>query len=123
MNEDKTALSYWFPKLEAAGLPVPKTILIDMPEDAQKYVWGLFDGKEGGDTRSIDAFVAELATACSSVGYPAFLRTDHTSGKHNWKKACFVPDGNDLGSHVFRYCRVFGDGRDFRPAMVPMGSA
>ena len=32
---DKTALSYWFPKLEAAGLPVPKTVLLEMPLEAQ----------------------------------------------------------------------------------------
>ena len=28
--KDRTALSYWFPKIEAAGLPVPKTILVKM---------------------------------------------------------------------------------------------
>lgn len=34
---DKTALSYWFPKLDAAGIPVPKTILLDMPIKAQEH--------------------------------------------------------------------------------------
>lgn len=88
---DPTALSFWFPKLEAAGLPVPRTILLEMPDEAQASIWHAFDGKdyEGG---ALALFAAEIARACATVGYPAFLRTDHTSGKHGWKRNCHVPD-------------------------------
>jgi hypothetical protein len=41
---DKTALSYWFPKLVEAGIPVPKTKIVKMPDKAQKVIWKLFDG-------------------------------------------------------------------------------
>jgi hypothetical protein len=48
---DKTALSYWFPKLVEAGIPVPKTKIIQMPEKAQKVIWKLFD--EASPTGSV----------------------------------------------------------------------
>jgi hypothetical protein len=35
MRRQKTALSHWFPKIEAAGIPVPKTTIITMPKAAQ----------------------------------------------------------------------------------------
>lgn len=47
MTIDKTALSYWFPKIEAAGIPVPRTMIFKMPADAQAVIWGGFDGKKG----------------------------------------------------------------------------
>jgi hypothetical protein len=40
---DKTALSYWYPKLVEAGIPVPKTTIIKMPLEAQKVPWKWFD--------------------------------------------------------------------------------
>jgi hypothetical protein len=81
---DKTALSYWYPKLVEAGIPVPRTKIIKMPEKAQKVIWELFDGNStnGGDTVE---FMAELATAAAEMGFPCFLRTDHTSAKHGWE--------------------------------------
>jgi hypothetical protein len=41
---DKTALSYWYPKLVEAGIPVPRTKIVKMPDKARKVIWKLFDG-------------------------------------------------------------------------------
>jgi hypothetical protein len=35
------------------------------------------------------------------MGFPCFLRTDHTSGKHNWSRTCFVTDPAKVAHHVF----------------------
>ena len=50
----RNALPYWFPRIEAAGLPVPRTTIARMPLAAQEDVWALFDGNDGdgGMTRS-----------------------------------------------------------------------
>lgn len=108
MNEqriDKTALSFWFPIIERAGLPVPKTIMIDMPVQAQECIWKGFDGEDGNEeqTAALVAFIAEVGTAARSLGLPAFLRSDHTSGKHDWKKTCYLDsdDPHKIGSHLF----------------------
>lgn len=96
---DKTALSYWFPKIQAAGLPVPRTTIVQMPKAAQEDVWAAFDGNEGPG--GMAAFCDMLRAAMEPMGYPCFLRTDHTSGKHNWNRTCFVTDPAKVGAHVF----------------------
>ena len=71
---DKTALSYWYPKLVEAGIPVPRTKIVKMPIEAQKVIWGWFDGKEGDGAEK--PFFAELRSAMQDMGFPCFLRTE-----------------------------------------------
>lgn len=95
---DKTALSYWFPKLLAAGLPVPRTTIIPMPTAAQEDICAAFDGQDG--TGAVKPFFDMLAAAAGEFGFPCFLRTDHTSAKHSWKRSCFLPSADDIPGHV-----------------------
>jgi hypothetical protein len=97
---DKTALSYWFPKLVEAGIPVPRTKIIHMPEKAQKVIWEMFDGNESNRGDALE-FAAELTTAGAEMGMPFFLRTDHTSAKHGWEDTCFVKSIETTMSHVY----------------------
>lgn len=96
---DKTALSYWFPKLVDAGLPVPETRFCVMPQAAREAVFALLWG-ENADQSPVEPFLAELRGQAERIGAPIFLRTDHTSGKHQWSEACFVRDLDNLGAHV-----------------------
>lgn len=98
---DKTALSYWFPKIEAAGLPVPRTKIMAMPLKTQEQIWAAFDGEEGPNPGSLLAFSKEIAAAAEPFGFPFFLRTDHTSGKHSWEQTCFVAKAADIASHLY----------------------
>lgn len=100
---DKTALSYWFPFIEAARLPVPKTKIIVMPALAQECIWAAFDGQDGNPEQksALETFFGEVRSAAEAFGLPCFLRTDHTSGKHNWERTCFVRSVEDIPSHVF----------------------
>lgn len=95
---DPTAMSYWFPKIEAAGLPVPRTKLFKMPADVQQEIWEAFDGKPS-EGRIAD-FAKQVAVLAADFAYPIFLRTDHTSGKHEWKRTCFVTRPEDIASHL-----------------------
>lgn len=97
---NKTALSYWFPIIESAGLPVPKTKILRMPEEVAKEIWGIFDGIEPKGL--VQPFFDEIDIAANAYGYPCFLRTDLTSGKHFWKDTCFLESAKDIASHVFR---------------------
>lgn len=95
---DLTCMSYWLAKLEAAGLPVPRTTLVPMPREAFRDVFRLFDGKElEGPGHE---FLEKLDCAAAAIGYPVFLRTGQTSGKHSWARTCYVTDPNRLLSHV-----------------------
>lgn len=96
--DDRTALSYWFPKLVAAGLPVPETRLFSMPPEAERDIWNLFDGKSTDN--GISAFIWQLSAVATDMGFPIFLRTDHTSGKHEWNKTCYVTKAEDIAEHI-----------------------
>jgi len=95
--QDSTRLSYWFPLIEAAGLPVPKTVIVRAIGDLTV----LLDGKK---PVGWEPFLVELSEATDGIGYPCFLRTDYGSGKHRWRDTCFVPSRDVLGQHVYNLC-------------------
>lgn len=100
-NEDPSScLSWWFPKVEAAGLPVPKTLIVRAP-DLSPWLERK-DGETLDSNREIGDFLDELHVAALRVAkYPIFLRTGLGSGKHHWKSTCFVRDATHLSDHAF----------------------
>jgi len=89
----RNCLSHWFPLLEAAGLPVPKTVIVKT--DCQLASDEIPDG--------FAEFLGELREAIETVGgCPCFLRTGHTSAKHDWKDTCYLADRTRLAEHVCR---------------------
>lgn len=93
-DRDAACISRWLPLLQASGVPVPDTVIVetDLP------LIRLLDGEALDD----DAFVGQLRAAAIQVGgYPVFLRTGHGSGKHEWKSTCFVERPEDMGQHMF----------------------
>jgi hypothetical protein len=105
---DKTALSYWYPKLAAAKILVPNTTFIDMPRAAQECMWKAFDGEDGSEEQqaAYSAFCDQIAAAGGAMGWPCFLRTDHTSGKHSWKNTCYLTSPAVVKQHVFKSHRI-----------------
>ena len=93
IRQGSTCLSYWFPIIEAAGLPVPKTVIVRAKSDLTM----LLDGQkpEGWET-----LLAEIIDAAKTIGYPCFLRTGYGSGKHQWRDTCFVDQPEVLPLHV-----------------------
>ena len=99
MRDELSRLSYWFPRLEAAGIPVPRTILLDMPREAIGETWDVLDGSRAPRPH-LEAFADQVADAARTVGLPAFLRTDHTSGKHDWQRTCRLVAPQQVLRHV-----------------------
>lgn len=91
--ESHNDLAYWFPRIEAAGLPVPKTILVQTDVE-------LLDLLDGNVPAEFSLFDMAIHHAAAEIGYPCFLRTGYTSGKHDWRGTCHVPDVASLGRHV-----------------------
>jgi hypothetical protein len=93
-NESFNRLSYWFPILEKSGVSVPNTILVKAPDELINII-------DGNKPEGYSKFIEELKQAAECVGYPCFLRTDHTSNKHDWDAACLIGAPKDFGSHVY----------------------
>lgn len=94
MVVDKNDIAYWFPKLLLSEQPVPKTIIIQTDDE----LWEILDGETPAQSSE---FIAELKHAISIIGDPVFLRTGHTSGKHNAKDTCFLESPIMLPSHIY----------------------
>lgn len=92
---DRNCLSFWYPPIAKAGLPVPETIIVQREEGLE----GLIDGKLPAGW---DEFMQALDDAVYRLGPPVFLRTGHGSAKHDWKDTCFVDDRKTLDEHVSR---------------------
>ena len=105
-------LSYWFPLIKEAGLPVPATSMVEMSAEAQEQAWGYFENDTKLD--ALERFVVRLADISSPFSRPFFLRTDLTSAKHDWRETCFVADSARLRDHVLNIiefsimCDLFG---------------
>lgn len=113
MYVDKNSLSYWFPRIGDAKLPVPLTRIVRVPTASiQKDLFRPLDGKEFEGPAKI--WLEVLKLAAEEIGFPCFLRTGHTSGKHDWDRTCYVASAKDLASHVLALiefsetCDVFG---------------
>jgi hypothetical protein len=91
MSQNPTCLSYWYPRIRYAGLPVPRTLIIHAP---------LLLTYEDVPTAGLDDLLWQIDAACGRVGYPAFLRTGLTSAKHDWKESCFIAAHSNIASHV-----------------------
>jgi hypothetical protein len=91
---DRNDLAWWFPRLAASGLRVPKTEIIRFEGDLVALLDGhVVEGFEGL-VQQVQEDVERLG------GYPAFLRTGHGSGKHQWKETCYLKGSEVVASHI-----------------------
>lgn len=95
VDEANNCLSYWYPKLKLAGLPVPDTRIVPAPHDLDNLLDGNLPVGWGG-------FVKDLKDKALVVGggWPVFLRTGYGSGKHLWRQTCYVENVDLIDKHV-----------------------
>ncbi len=104
---DKNCLTYWFPRLLAAGVPVPRTEIVDAGENWQ-HLLGYFDDPNQHPVELANAkavmlpLVDKIRFAAGNVigRGPWFLRTGQGSGKHNWKECCDLRDLDAVENNI-----------------------
>jgi hypothetical protein len=92
-SADRNCLSFWYPPIAKAGLPVPQTIIIQRDEGLEALLDGKLPDRWG-------EFMDALEAAVRKLGPPVFLRTGHGSAKHDWNETCFVDSLDELDRHV-----------------------
>jgi len=93
MRDPRCCISYWFPLLQKTGVPVPKTVIIDAGDHVSGYVFS--------DQPIPQKLLNAIAKAAKEVGgYPAFLRSGHTSNKHSWSRTCFLASESQIDRNV-----------------------
>ena len=94
---NRNCLSYWFPRLKDAGLPVPDTTIVRTTVSLMPILDGVL-------TPSMELFIHTLKHAAEvkakAYGWPVFLRTGQGSGKHQWSETCCLKSAADVPQHV-----------------------
>jgi len=95
MRDDKTSLSWWWPRLPKS-IPTPRTEILPYGSD------DLVDLCDGKTPPGYHELCRRIMLGGDRLGWPCFLRTDHFSAKHNWKDTCYVPGPKSVHQHVAR---------------------
>ena len=90
---DRNDLAFWFERLKATGVNVPRTTIVRATGSVAEAAYGEY-------SPHVAPLIEDLKRAAADIGYPVFLRTGHGSGKHGWKDTCFVERPEDFGTHV-----------------------
>jgi hypothetical protein len=85
----------WYSKISGI-LPTPETIILKLNDDVKKILWTAFDG----EAAPADLDLSLYYDALDCIGYPAFIRTENGSGKHQYDQCCFLGKKEDLYGHM-----------------------
>lgn len=83
MHDEQNSMLYWWPIVSDLKVPMPRTQLIAVPQE--------FDWYNINPDKSVTAtFIRLIHEAGDELGWPAFIRGDLTSGKHEWAETCYL---------------------------------
>lgn len=100
---NKTSMIYWYPKIcKIPQIKTPKTLFLKMPKGIQSQFYRVFYGNNMTGDLYVRAFINQLGKLGEQIGYPLFLRTHLTSGKHGWARTCHVQSRDMLLEHVIQ---------------------
>lgn len=94
MKYDTNSMLYWYPLIKHLNIKMPKTEIIPF-ECNETWIMQVIDGEH-----SEHKIFEEIRERAKNIGYPLFMRTDHTSNKHNWIKSAYVTKEEDLYNHI-----------------------
>lgn len=93
---DRNSLLYWFPKIQDLGIPFPRTEHVLLTDEEKKEY---YSGE--GDFFNLKRVSKEIKVLIeSSFSLPVFMRTDEYSGKHFWKKTCYLDNLDNLNKNL-----------------------
>ena len=96
----ESSLLNWWPKVaELDVVPVPRTEIVRF---RQRTLRAFAYPSTPGAHNIVRRAVLRYKSVALAMGFPLFLRTDQTSGKHSYKGTCFVARPEDLLANVTR---------------------
>lgn len=102
-RQGQTCITHWYPRLEEAGIPQPRTGWVKLADwCTDEMVGWACDG--GREPETLEWFLQDLRNQAIMVSPegPWFLRTGVFSGKHDWNRCCHVKNLDKLKFHVRR---------------------
>lgn len=90
---DPNSMCLWWPKVAGLAVPRPETVIVDVGHDR------LCDLLDGQDLPPM--IWDEIRSAADRLGYPVFMRTDLSSGKHDYRDTCYVDSSEALERNLW----------------------
>ena len=98
-NDTQNSMLWWWPRVADCGVPMPETRIVEPGEGVlQELFAAIADGEQPPDD---SAWFSLLKAAADELGYPCFMRTDLSSGKHGFDRTCFVRTVTGLRMNMF----------------------
>ena len=91
MKVSNNSMLFWYPKIKDLPIPQPKTEIV-------LITWSF--GSDGNSIEIDDESFKLIKEKAKNFKFPLFVRTDHGSGKHDWKDTCFVEKPDQLKKHI-----------------------
>lgn len=91
-GDPRNSMSFWWPRIRRLEIPQPETKKLEL--DRRAYFKSLFD--DDHNTPPPVGDFDKMAEIAKSLGYPVFMRTSETSGKHQWNETCYVESPTKL---------------------------
>ena len=100
-EEPSSSMCWWWPRICDMGVPQPKTIMVpmDMGKHGQEGLYAHVE-PEADSKDWIAPHLPQLRHAARILGWPVFMRSDATSGKHEWDRTCRVESETDIVPHL-----------------------
>lgn len=96
-------MEVWYP-LICNVVRTPKTVIVTVDPEDRADVCGdllrIVNGEDPVNQGKVQSLVDRVIKAGNVIGYPAFLRSGEFSGKHEWSKCCYMPEGADVLLHM-----------------------
>lgn len=89
--------SFWFPKIENCGIPVPKSVIIQLPDD---IIQSLFLEREGDDDRITDFVRNTVKPAIPEEWNRIFIKNGCFSNKFDFQYCCIRPTVHRLVTSI-----------------------
>jgi len=97
---EQSTFPYWFAKIQQlpdyAAIPYPATIVLKLDANIKKALWAALDGENPPSNLDL----SKIHAALNVLKYPAFIRTEHGSGKHEFDRCCYIEKPEDLFNHL-----------------------
>lgn len=89
-KNNPTCFTYWFPEVERLGIPHPRSLVIDFPDELSCL---LLDERYDQAAEGMTQVIESIRAFGAEVGYPLFIKNSLFSGKHEWLNTCFIAEG------------------------------
>lgn len=93
---ERTSMLHWYPLIKDCKVQMPRTEIVIIPYKI------MYEALNDEKVKPFLDYIPSVKEAINKLGgYPIFIRTDYSSGKHDWVRTCYVGEEKLLVQNIF----------------------